>query len=215
MAHRRHHGHIVCNACAHLPAAGVVVSDSPVRVAAYNGVAAAVSALEHPVGVGAKGLEGASRDRSGGHGENKAGEGEAVGDGRVDGLIGSFVSDSRFGGDWFTKVTHWHLHFGGRGLFGLYQGQRGKGRGSCCFCQDTDISKSDQFDVRRCSVQDRVALALVKERGAAVVMKEAGAALKHLPNSSSHRIIPSGTHWRDEATVVSKAVTCMASMCRR
>jgi hypothetical protein len=200
MAHRRHHGDIVCNACAHLPAAGVVVSDSPVRVAAYDRVAAAVRALQHPVGVGAKGLEGAFRDRSGGHGENKAREGEAVGDACVDGLIGSWVSKIRFGGDWLTKVTHWHLHLGGRG--------------SCCFCQDTDISKSDQFDVRRCSVQDRVALALVKERGAAVVMKEAGAALKHLPDSLSYRIIPSGTHWhwRDEATVVSKAVTCMASM---
>lgn len=105
MAHRWRHSPIACNACAHLPAAGVIVGDRAVRVAAYNRVAAAVCALEHPVGVGAKGLEVAFRDNFDGHGEDEARQGEAIRDGCEDGLIGSWVSESRLGGNGYSLAS--------------------------------------------------------------------------------------------------------------
>lgn len=69
-------------------------------------------------------------------------------------------------------------------------GPRETVEGRIAFFRIPMFSKSDWFDFYRCSVQDRMALALVKERGGAVVMKEAGVAVKHLHNSLSHRIIP-------------------------
>lgn len=66
------------------------MGDGPVRGAAHHGVAAAVAALEHPVGVGA-----AAKFRDG---EGEARDGEAAGDGSDDGLWGLHVSDE-FGSD--------------------------------------------------------------------------------------------------------------------
>lgn len=86
---------VVRNASAHLPAARVVVSDRPVHVAGYDGVAAAVGALEHVVGPWVEGLEAALRYNLCGHGEDEARHGEAKGDGCEDG---------------------WSLHFGCGGL---------------------------------------------------------------------------------------------------
>lgn len=84
LAHRRGHGRVARDARAHLPAGGVVVSDGPVHGAAHHGVAAAVAALEHPVGVGA-----AAEFRDG---EGEARDGEAAGDGSDDRLEGLNVS---------------------------------------------------------------------------------------------------------------------------
>lgn len=111
VARRRHNGPVVSNACAHLPAARVVVGHGPVRVAGHDRVAAAVGALEHPVGVGAEGLEAAApRDNLGGHGEDKTREGKAVGDGCEDGLIWFRVSQSRFGGRGYSLASaFWRL----------------------------------------------------------------------------------------------------------
>lgn len=98
LAHRGWHGRVVRDAGAHLPAAGVVVGDGPVHGAADHRVAAAVGALEHPVGVGAAGLDAAAYS---GHGEGEAREAQAVDDGSDDGLLGLCVRKSLAGiDDW-------------------------------------------------------------------------------------------------------------------
>lgn len=137
MARRRHDGPVVSNACAHLPAARVVVGHSAIRVTGHDRVAAAMSALEHPVGVGAKGLEAAaSRDNLGGHGEDKTGEGKAVGDGCEDGLSESGVSKSRLERKCYSLASAFW-----RSWTILRAPRKWKRSNVVLFCQDIDIFK--------------------------------------------------------------------------